>query len=371
MFSTPISKCVAIGDSVTEGGYDGTPWPYRLTRLNGQYYISAIYADGGKTSFDVLKEQVPLALASGASHCFTQFGTNDFTGGWSQGTTRANAISIWKALRAGGVEPIHVGLQPVSNSTNFARACAFNLWAKTYCRQNQILYIDIMPLMADGGTGGYKTGLGYDAVHPSSVGMGVIAKEVSAQTTRPYALTPTLAECDYDFMAYNAFSLNKNAISMVDTNTDGVPDNYYEQGTGGVVSIQPVDTDGYGKWLRATLTADTNYGFGANAINMSNNGWAVGDRIVAAYRVRWVDVNQALVLNAKFTGITAAAGSDTFSMYNEQASTNTGDDCFIYHEATIGTTFSGSIGYEWLGTGTGYFEVNRPVIYNLTQMGLV
>jgi len=359
-----ITKVVCIGDSVTEGYYDGSPWPNRYSWLNGGYVISANYADGGKTSTQILAEQVPLALASGASHCFTQFGTNDISQSVPMTTTRANAVSIWSALRAGGIEPIHVGLQPVDNTGNYSKACAFNLWAKLYCRLNNILYVDIMPLLSAGGSGTYKTGLGYDTVHPSSVGMKVIASQASEQTLQSYALTPLLAEADDRFFSAtpNTIALNGNAISF----TGGTPPTGYTQvGSGGVLSVEPPDADGFGSWLRATLTADTGFGFNCTAQSLSSLGWAVGDTIGIGYRVRWVDSAQALTLSANTTG----GSTQLFAMFNEQGGTSTGDDMYVYTEGAIpaGTT---NISFQWTGTGTGYFEVNRPIIINLTQLGL-
>jgi lysophospholipase L1-like esterase len=367
--ATAIQSLVTIGDSVTEGGYDGSPWPPRLIQRAGEFRFLGNFADSGKRLDEILTEQVPLAIASGASHCAIQGGTNDIAQGATEVQMRDRAAAIFTALRAGGVEPISVSLQPVTNVTPAVKAAAHNIWLKRYCALNRITHTDIYPLLSAGGNGGYASNYGYDTLHPSSTGQRVIADAVRGGLIKPFALTPILSLVDdRAFASWAPTAVIANSISFTDTNADGIPDNWNSAGTGGSYSVQNVDSGGYGKWFRCAVSAGTGVGFNPTAQTLASLGWDVGDKLLAAYRLRWVDSSQALTMTARFTGVSAAAGSDVNAMLNEQAGTDTGDDRYIQHEFTIGS--GTTIGYQWTANGTGYFEVNRPQIFNLTKLGL-
>lgn len=370
----------AIGDSVTAAFYDGAGFVERLARTAGdfQLYKGGNLAVSGKRSDEILASQVPQAIAIGAAavtggitHCLTQFGTNDILQGKTEASLRANAISIWSTLRAAGIEPIDIGLQPVTSSTNSQLAAGHNAWRRNYCRQEGILHIDIWPSLASsGGTGGYASGLGYDTVHPNAYAHKVITTLIRAALLKPYTFSPFLAEVDDRTFASmpNTTNLISNGVSFTDTNADGVADTIGTVGSGGTYTTQAVDSGGFGKWQRCAISAGTTVGFNTTAQTLATMGWAIGDKLRTSFRLRWVDTSHALSVSAKFTGITAAAGSDVNTLFNDLAGTTTGDDQYIEHDCVIG---GGTVvGYQWTATGTGYFEVNRPIVMNLTQLGL-
>ena len=370
----------AVGDSVTAAGYQGSGFFDRLDRtsLGVQRYVGGNFAASGKRSDEILATQIPQAIAvsatavsGGLTHCLTQFGTNDISQGIAESVVRANAIAIWAALRAAGIEPIDIGLQPVASATNAAKAAGHNAWRRNYCKQHGIQHIDIWTSLASSaGLGAYASGLGFDTIHPNSVAHRIIAGLIQAACEKPYAVPRFLAAVDDRTFASmpNTTNLISNGVSFSDTNADGLPDAFNPAGSGGTYSVQAVDSGGFGKWARCAMTAGSAVGIGGTAQTLAAMGWSVGDKLRAAYRIRWTDVSQALQVSTKFTGITPASGWDTNMLYNDVAGTASGDDMYIEHDCVIG---GGTVvGYQWSATGTGYFEINRPIVMNLTQLGL-
>lgn len=367
----PVSSIVAIGDSILAGGYDGSSFYKRTGWLGGDVRLLGNFAVAGKRSDEVLATQVAQAIATGASHCLVQVGTNDISQSIAETTLRTNLIAIWTTLRQAGIEPIDVALLPNSNAGSAAKAAGDNLWRKLYCRANGIRHVDAWPLLANSdGTGAYASGFAFDSIHPNSVAQKVIAGAVKGLF--PFSAPPVLALVDDGTFSSmpNTRSAVENAVSFTDTNADGVPNNFnaVPGGGGGTWSIQAVDSGGFGKWARCAISAGTAVGTNITAQSLVSLGWSIGDRLAVGFRIRVADVTQALLISANFTGISAAAGSDVSVMFSEQMGTNTGDDLFVYHECVIG---GGTVlGFQWVGTGTGYFEINRPILVNLTKLGL-
>ena len=371
--SAPATGLVFVGDSIFAGGFDGGGVPVRVC-YQGGFRMVANLAVAGKTSTQVLSEQIPLAVATtGASHCVIMAGTNDPLNSILSATTCANFVAMFAALRTAGIEPVVCGLLPNDTSVgNAATHAARNEALKRVCTNYRVRFVDNIPSLVSSASGvlAWNATYKYDSVHPNSVGAKVIAGNIIAAlgATR----TPLiLAELDDRTFGADALisSATNNAVSFTDTDVDGVPDEFFSLGSGGTYSVQAPDANGFGKWARCAISGGTTVGFQTTARSLATLGLVAGDRVLAGYRIRIVDVNQALTVTCNFLSVTAASGFDVTTLFNEQSGGAAGDDIYIQHEMVIGggTNFA----YRWTGTGTGYFEVNRPILTKVTALDLI
>jgi hypothetical protein len=205
--------------------------------------------------------------------------------------------------------------------------------------------------------GGFISGTNSDAVHINAVGARLLVPDMEMlfQNRDRNTRYPLLAMTD---TAAHALTWIANAISFTDSNADGVPDSWNAAGAGGTYSITAADSGDLGAWARTTMTAGTSVGLGATAVTLASLGWSIGDRLAIGYRIR---SSAATITNTvNLTGVSVS----TVSLFNEPGPT----DRYVYHETTLtaGTVINISI----VGTGTGWFEFSRPIVVNLTQMGL-
>ena len=101
-------------------------------------------------------------------------------------------------------------------------------------------------------------------------------------------------------------------------------------------------------------------GFTPTAVTLASLGWTIGDRLAIGFRMRTSDATAALSVSCYVTGITVSGSQPLFN--------DSFDELTQYSELVIG---GGTvINIQWFATGTGWFEVNRPIVVNLTKLGL-
>lgn len=355
-----ITSLAAAGDSLMVGAAP-TASPY--TQWTLQKSLAGLdrgnlAVPGNRT--DQIAATLPALIALGARTVLLDGGVNDIIQLQTQTVSRAQVITNIKTLQAAGVDVIDVGLPPTNTPGLVPTYVQHEIWRRIWCMKNSVKHIDAWAPLATG-AGGYTSGLNIDAVHWNTYGASLLVPQVDLAWKSSIAVPVSLlAMTD---VATDAGTFLSNTISYVDTNADGVPDTWFSAGAGGTYSIQPADSGSFGKWFRCAITGQTNTGFNCTAVTLASLGWAIGDKLAVGFRVRTVDSSQALALTVSITGGSVSAPTPLFQ-YKGGA---TGSDITVYAEATI--TGGSAIGFQILGTGTGYFEMNRPIIVNLTQMG--
>lgn len=138
-----------IGDSQVNGTNPGLYTTARLyeslmhVRDDIVVYVTN-HAVGGKTSTQVVSEQLPSIVAGGQTHVVCWCGINDVAGGtaWTaanQNTYRANMIRIINHVRSCGSIPVMVGMATDASKPTDIGMLAF--WLAEYCRKNGVIYV--------------------------------------------------------------------------------------------------------------------------------------------------------------------------------------------------------------------------------------
>jgi len=357
-----ISELLSVagaGDSIQQGATPGgSMFMQSVKRQTLPYKFAGNFAVASKRT-DEIAAQIPSAAASGAKICVIDGGVNDILQAVPEATLRANLIANWNACKAAGMEPLDVGLPPTNTGANVPRYVAHEVWRKLYCYKYNIRHADIWSPLATA-AGAYTSGLNLDAVHPNSIG-GVAAEPsisnlIAGPTKGSY---PLLALTDTKTDAGSAID---NAVSFSGTlNSNG----WFNIGSGATYSVTAPDAGDFGSWYRTTCTAAVNAGLGSTTYTLASLGWAIGDKIAIGFRLRWVDVAGALSITCFAQSVTGLAPSQP--LFNETGGA-TGNSIYSYTEFTF--TGGTSISLQFFATGTGYFEINRPIMVNLTKLGL-
>lgn len=360
IFDASISKrrvkIAGAGDSIIIGpgatGQCGSLY-WQALRRGGKtpFYSVGNFAVSGMRT-DQIAAQIAQAAAAGADMLVINGGTNDVLASFTEAQVRANLIANWDEARRRGMEPIDVGMLPTNNAGTVYRHANNEIWRKLYCAKHGIRSVDAWSVLSNE-DGGFASGMNADSYHPSSVGaIAASAQLEQALQNNYYNAAPLLALTDLP----DAGGFLSNAISF--------SPGYATTGTGGTVSTEPADANDLGSWRRCTVAAGTNAGFAVSGPTLASLGWAIGDRLAFGFRIRWSDTAQALSVSAKFTGVTISGDQP---LTNETGGAS-GNAMYVYSEAVI--TAGTSVGVSWTATGTGYFEVNRPIVVNLTKLGL-
>jgi hypothetical protein len=359
LIRTENRRVAAAGDSVMAGAVQGGS-PYLQALFGGTFSNVGNFAVAG-TRTDQIASQIPSARAANAGVLVMNGGVNDIVQSVAEATLRANVIANINAAQSSGMRVIDVGLPPTNTAGNVPRYVQHEIWRRLYCYKSDILHADIWPLLATS-AGAYTSGLNTDAVHPNSVG-GIAAKTpILNLIQNPNVRTPHLLAMTDTAADHSSFVAN--AVSMTDTNADGLANSFFGTGTGGTYAITAAAGSEVGNWQKCSMTGGTNVGVTGTAVTLASLGWSVGDKLAYGVNLRWVDSSQALAVTSRLTGVTF---SDSYPTFQIKGGTS-GNSIYAYSEVTI--TGGTAVNFEVIGTGTGYFEINRPMVVNLTLLGL-
>lgn len=354
----PNRRVAAAGDSLVAGAVQGGS-PYGQALATGALAYVGNFAVAGKRT-DEIASQIPSAATAKAGVLLLGGGVNDIVQGVAEATLRANVISNISYAQAYGMDVVDLGLPPTNTSANVPRYVQHEVWRRLYCYKNDVLHADVWPYLATA-AGAYTSGLNADAIHYNSVGAIACKDAVLNAFKYPNIRTaPLLAMTD---TSSDHSSFIANAVSFTDSNADGIADNWFSSGSGGTYSITPAAGNEVGNWQKCAMTGGTNVGFTSTAVTLASLGWATGDKLAVGANIRWSDSSQALAVSAYFTGATMDV-QPLFQMLGGAS----GNSIYLYGEQTIiaGTV----INMNFFASGTGYFEVNRPMVVNLTKLGL-
>jgi len=227
---------VAVGDSITANGLtaqndlangligklDGKNWLMWASLLSGGKLVYAgALGTGGYTSAQVLANHVPVAIATAADMVVLQMGTNDI-GSLSLAQTRANMLAACQQIQAAGKVPVLCTLTPRNDILGTQSITQINLAYQRLALENGWPLVDWYTALLDTSTGGWQSGDNSDNVHPTVQG----AKKMGQKFADVMPGGSGSGGAPYQHITSTpGLSLVTNPL-MVDTNSDGIPDDY-------------------------------------------------------------------------------------------------------------------------------------------------
>ena len=361
----PLGEYAQMGDSLINGGYAGSSLASRVAHLSGGRFRQRLnLAASGRTSQQVLDEQVPAVIASGVKFVILNTGvTNDKAQGVPEATSRSNTIAIWNALRGAGIFFVDVGMLPNANAGTALQHVDHELWRRQYCSRNGIPHVDAFSPLATP-AGAYVSGYGFDNLHPNAVAADIVAQKTIEVIDKPWSVAPLMELIDRAAGATVPFA---NAVGFGGAGA-ALPSGWFPNGTGPTYSVQAPDSGQQNAWLRATFAgANALAGFNGTAKTLANLGWSAGDRIAFGCLLRW-STSQSDGIKPRLQLNNSGATVVLAPPFDEWGGT-TGSSIYAYGEYTIANA---AVNMNFLATPTvaGYFEISRPILYNLTANGL-
>lgn len=358
-----LQPLAAAGDSLVAGvDTGGSASVYSKAVFRGGYQLrnKGSFAVAGTRS-DQIAAQIPLAAAAGAKLLVMDQGVNDIAQSVAETTLRSNVLGNFIAAKALGMTVIDLGLPPTNTTSNVPRYVAHEIWRKLWAAKNGVPHLDMWSPLATA-AGAYQTGQYIDAVHYNTIGATIVGDKLRSLLDNPFQTTPPLlAMTD---TGSDAGSFVNNAVSFGGVQSGSVPSGWYSYGTGGTYSVTAADAGDFGSWLRCAVSGGTNVGFQAGAVTLASLGWSIGDKLAIAFKIRWSDAGRALTVTGQLLGASMSIGQPVYQNLGGAS----GDTYTVYAEGNIigGTTISAL----FMASGTGYFEVSRPIVVNLTKLGL-
>lgn len=233
------NRVVFLGDSITIRNDTGTTnqnwgdgWTTYASLLSGGK-ISKVRNAGvaGNTSAQMLARFDTDVTPYAPNVVSILAGTNDTGSGVALATTATNIRSMVAKCFAIGALPVLGTIPPCATGTPANRQrdiVRLNEWITRYAQTSGLPLIDFYSTLVDTTTGGYQSAYNSgDGIHPSAAGdlvMGQLASDVLSPLIR--AWTPPLVGFNTE-----PESGPINGMFLVDTNSDGVPNNW--TGAGG------------------------------------------------------------------------------------------------------------------------------------------
>lgn len=275
----PGNNLTCIGDSILLGP-GGTSNPAQLdfssfygwacALSNNRFQLYDAQAVGGTTTAQMLATQLPavLNLNPKPAACLVMGGTNDVGASVPVATSIANIIAICTALSAARISPILCTIPPRTSSES--GSADLNRRIVRYAAQNGITCVDIYHLLVDPTNGRMQTAYNGDGVHPSALGAKLCGAFIAASISPlfPY-VTPWMSGYNTDPNVGLA-----NPLLLLDTNADGIPDNWVQSLGSGATTALAADPSAATTTLNGATTA------GADSIVVTaNTGMYVGGLI--------------------------------------------------------------------------------------------
>lgn len=227
-----------------------------------------------------------------------------------------------------------------------------------------MILIDLWTPLADQSTGGYASGMGNPSESPNYVHPSVTGTATMAQT-----LVDGLAPLMPVGSAYlGNFWSSSSDVNLVydgdfstDTNSDGVPDNWFGSSSGGTVAFSLVaDTTGEFNWYRMDISS------APSSASMSRGvptPWNVGDELELTFRLRTANVvsgSGGFYCRFDWGGVgTTTSGMSMFPH-------DIGDHIARFRATVPVGTSAVSIRWGWQA-GTFRLDIARVTVVNRTQ----
>jgi lysophospholipase L1-like esterase len=358
---------VGFGDSITIGNADvlnnsfgDTSWFQQfVVRSKGR--VRYLYNAGisGNTTTQMLARIDSDVIKYSPKICFVLGGTNDVGNSISHTVTKSNLETIVNKLLSSGITPILCTIPPRNDATKLGVA-RVNAVIQNLATKYGLTLLDFFTVLADPANSNFKSGLnGGDGIHPNAAG----AKLMSA-----LAETTLLPLLPYNFIPLstsnvNAASISSNGLVLVDTDTDGLGDNWTMQGAAtATASIVSGDTAIIGNWQQMVVTVS-----GTRILdNSTTTGFTGGNRIAVSGRVQAVAEAGSMVYDVKVTfwgGASDGTNAKILANWTKDV------DGAFYAELVvpIGCT---TISLQGIcNSGTGTLKLAQVSIVNLTTLG--
>lgn len=281
----------AVSSTWQQGSTSWATWAAFLSKQN--LLLTRNAGVGGDNSTQMLARVAADVVAFAPDMCIIGGPTNDVTQVIAPATTMANIAAIVALLRAAAIEPVLCSMTPnVAADAITRRRLSARL--RDYAFRNGIRYVDFYAPVADVATTTYLAALTSDGTHPTQRGARILGQQIVdtlfgvGASLKPGVWTPG--------SNVDALNLCINGLFQLDTNADGIPDNWANaagSGTGATRTIATDATVAGGKI--ATLTV-------ASAASAYREGQTLTTGMVVGNRY-------AIVGRIKTSGVEAASGN--------------------------------------------------------------
>lgn len=369
---------IVISDSIFAGGTDhtlgresGYTSPFTVVCMRSQGRVRHLYNAGvnGDNLVNMAARFATDVVARRPAWVWIAGGTNDLNI-HTLAQMKAAMQSMLTQARAARINAVVFGITGSSRGSVInAVANQFNAWLAMYCADTGVHFVDQWSLTWDNTTQAMKSAYTGDGLHYNRVGASAVGQSIweDLATIYPFG-TPYLTQAYPDGVCPLV-----NATFAIDTDADGVANNWTKSGSSTGVTWDRVVDDGMPKmyWQRATLSGSS-VGQSLTSNIVPTGNWSVGDRISLACRVKQVDCEAGggLASVSVFFGNDASAPTSFYA-----AALQSFDfDGVIYGEyvipsgavqmtvtLTASTVSGGSGGEVWF---------QRPTWVNMTTQGI-
>lgn len=361
-----------LGDSITIGNSnfattnrlradkDPLAWASILSNSKIAYQVNAGVT--GNTSANMLARIQTDIITPGCDVCVILAGTNDAGTGVPVATFAANITAMVAALRAAWIRPVLCTITPqpttpIVSPTRRKLWDSYNTWLTVYANRNDIPLVNVAQKTVDATTGGYVAAYDSgDGIHPTAAGAKVIGQEI-VNTVSP--LLPGWVPPVATFQTVDALNMIAGGVFTVDTNADGVADNFTK--TGSAVATVVTDAAILGKWQRMTDTVNE---FTQIISTNISTGYVIGDRVALAGRFRNDSTGGQVSINLGFNGSGLTVRPlNSFSIAVP-------DTLFYFEMVVPASTTSINAGLLIQGSTTLDARMAQLNLVNLTALGL-
>lgn len=373
-----LHRVSAVGDSITAPTNGdtgrGTTWFPQFVALGQRrvWYVGN-YAVTGKTSLDVLNDQVPSAVADASEFVVVLCGTNDSKSAsgvttdpiqFTLAQSKTNITAICTAIVNAGKIPLLCTIPPLSwqnVATWKARAEDLDAWLRSFADANGYPLIDMYDALVDRSNGNLTAAYTSDNLHPNTTGARVMANRAITDALGRFSSVPQyLASSNTD-----RFNLLPNGLFLTDGNADGLADSWTLVGTKAFVT--PTLTTIAGLPGNAQVLT-----WSANELDYLNRvvstGFSVGDRTRFAGRF-WTSGNVSGGLHFTPSVVLTGASQTIFPLWSSSLAFDMDDGWWsVDFTVPAGTT---SLDVRLAGSGgSGVVKLGQVTLINLTTSGI-
>lgn len=282
------------------------------------------------------------------------------------GSPSNDIVQIVARLKTAGIRPVLCTIPPRSDNLALnVNVVQYNAWLTVWGEHEGVQVVDFYSALVNPATGGFATGMGEaDGVHPTPVGNGKMADLLVA------SLAPALPDTKPRLVGSAADTsdlLGGVGLFLNDAGADGYGDGWTISGTAvGLTPSLVTDATILGKWQKISRAAGSTGDVTLRKEFFS--GWAVGDRLALAGRIKTVG---CLAGGHKYTiqlDIRGAAGTvqalNPIYIWNEDI-----PDGIIYREFIVPAGATNiRVNLTSHGTGGGDVSLAQWCLYNHTTL---
>ena len=190
---------------------------------NGRLTLTGIYATGGYTVTEVLRDHIPQAIANGSTFCIVMCGRNDIVLSVDiDNVTIPAFITIFRKLRQAGIIPVVCTMSAQSNTGADSRRVAelkLNAWLRAYAMKYSLPLVDLHRYTVNPLTGNWTPGYNQDVSHPNGTGAKVMGQAL-ADGLKEWTAPVFTARADEQVAAGLSQNLITNALFLTNDGTN-------------------------------------------------------------------------------------------------------------------------------------------------------